>query len=255
MQGPFEAMQRASHRGTDGDRHRRQHPGDGCMHARKQHRIPERDEQQQIDGKEPHPQAPQHQHRQPDKKRRAQRQQIEAGGIEKGDDRHRAQIIDDRNCRQQQFKRRRRARSQQAEHAQREGDVGRRRDRPAAGQPAFASRHQSIDQRGHRHARCGGDHRQGPPLPVGQAPADEFPLDLQPDQQEKQRHQPVIDPEMDRGLLHSGKMQPTCLRFKQAMIEMRALASAIGHHQRDRGGGDQQQTACRLARQKGRRRR
>ena len=63
--------------------------------------------------------------------------------------------------------------------------------------PAAAGGQSEIEQRRHRHPGRRGDDRQPPPLPGRQPPVDELALDLQPDQQEEQGHQAVVDPQMD----------------------------------------------------------
>ena len=54
-----------------------------------------------------------------------------------------------------------------------------------------------IDQRRHRHAGRRGDERQPPPRRRRQPAVEELALHLEPDEQEEQRHQPVVDPQVD----------------------------------------------------------
>ena len=72
---------------------------------------------------------------------------MQLGGIEKRDDHDGGQVIHDRDGSQEDLQRTGHARPQQREHTQREGYVGRRRDRPARpgfGDPAIE---REIDQR------------------------------------------------------------------------------------------------------------
>src|SRR3546814_20256448 len=88
-----------------------------------------------------------------------ERDQVDLGGIEERDDDDRAHVVDDRDGDEEQLERGRRAPAKQREDADREGDVGRRRDRPALRKPRLAARGQHIEPRRYRHPRRGGDHR------------------------------------------------------------------------------------------------
>ena len=63
--------------------------------------------------------------------RAAEHRQRQIGGIEHGDDQHRAEIVDDGERRQEHLQRHRHARAEQRQDAEREGDVGGGRDGPA----------------------------------------------------------------------------------------------------------------------------
>ena len=67
--------------------------------------------------------------------RAAQRGQVEIAGVEDGDDQHRAEIVDDRQRRQEHLQRGRHALAEQRQHAEREGDVGRGRESPSRAAP------------------------------------------------------------------------------------------------------------------------
>ena len=79
-----------------------------------------------------------------------------------------------------------------------EGDVGRRRDRPAAARRPIAR----VEQRDRSPAgtACRRARRRpaAPPAPGGQLAREDLALDLQPDQQEEHRHQAVVDPVRQR---------------------------------------------------------
>ena len=68
-----------------------------------------------------------------------------------------------------------------------------------------AERDQHVDQRRHGHAADGGQDRQGGPLRVAQVAGDELALELEPDDEEEDRQQPVRGPgaegevEVERG--------------------------------------------------------
>jgi hypothetical protein len=70
----------------------------------------------------------------------------------------------------------------QRQHAQREGDVGGDRHRPAL-QRAAVPVDRQVDHRRRGHAAQRPPARQHPPPPRGELPVQELALDLQPDQQ------------------------------------------------------------------------
>ena len=74
------------------------------------------------------------------RRRAAEHRQRELARIEERDDDDRAEIVEDRERRQEDLEGGRHARAEEREHAEREGDVGRGRDRPAAQQLPGRSR-------------------------------------------------------------------------------------------------------------------
>jgi len=175
---------------------------------------------------------------------RAERGETQRAGIEDGDDRDRAEIVGDGDRGQEQFERGGNAAARERKHGDRESDVGRRRDRPAARQQRVGARDGEIEDGRHRHARRRREHRQPPFLPARQLALDELAFDLQPDQQEKEGHQPVVDPEMDR---HRPELRREH-RPGGGMEEMApGLAErAVGDQHRHRRRRHQQQAARRL---------
>ena len=167
----------------------------------------------------PHPEPAQRRHPPGQHQRRRQRHDIEVGGVGDRDDQHRANVVDHRDGHQQQLDRRRHARAEQRQQPQREGDVGRRRDRPAAAQPGLESDDQQIDQRRHRHPAGRGDDWQPAVAGARQPSLIPFALHLQPDQQEEDRHQPVGDQQM-RGQ-HAGARQTHAQRKLEQMVPAR----------------------------------
>ena len=251
MQRMLQPVERRTRRVT-ADRHQHgcHHAGDRRMNPRLQHEQPQRGPCQQI-GPQRHHLPPvedvEHQQRKP---RAGQRQDADRIGIGDGDDRHRAHVVNDRDGGQQQLERRRHARSEQRQHADREGDVGRGGDRPAGLQSRRIARDEQEDERRHRHPRDRGDERQPPPVGAGQPATDELPLDLQPDEQEEQRHQPVVDPQVDGHWPQSGRERRADLCVQQRLIAVRRRRPVGGDH-RQRGRGDQHDPTRRLSVQKG----
>ncbi len=71
--------------------------------------------------------------------------------VENRDDGDGAEVVDDRQRQQEHLERERHPVAEQRQHAEREGDVGRRRDRPAGRQSRLAPGHGEVDQRRHEH--------------------------------------------------------------------------------------------------------
>ena len=174
------------------------------------HRDPQQGEAGEIGPQPPHAKAVEREHPAQDQRRSGERGPIQVGGIGEGDDRHRADVIDDRDRHQQQFQLRRRAGTKQGQNAEREGDVGRRRNRPARGKRRIEAGDAKEDQRRKDHPRSGGDDRQAAFVGGRQPPFEPFALYLQPDQQEEQRHRGIGDPLVDG--------QRPGLKFKSRMI-------------------------------------
>jgi hypothetical protein len=98
-----------------------------------------------------------------------------------------------------------------------------------------------IDQGWDDHAAQGRHARQNAPRPAGQLAVDRLALDLQPDQQEEHRHQPVIDP--------VGQAETADIDVQG--VEITVGQRRVGDHQRQGGRAHQQQAAGGLAAQEG----
>ena len=71
-----------------------------------------------------------------------------------------------------------------------------------------------------------------------------LPFDFQPDQQKEDGHQPVVDPEQQRlGKLERSDLDDNC-GFEEVVIE--PFQGRVGQDQRQHGGAEQQEAACRL---------
>ncbi len=219
------------------------------VHARHQHQPPQQRKRRQIGPDRPHAPPVHRRHARDHAACRCQRAPIDAMAIGHRDNRDRAHIIDNRHRRQEQLERGRHPRPQQRHDANRKCDIGRRRNRPAAHQRRIPPGDQQIDQRGCGHPRRSGNHRQAPPRGVRQFAVDQLALDLQPDEQEKQRHQAVIDPQMhchrpDRRREHRpGRV------VERIVIEF-ARHGHVGNDQRGERCRDQHDPANRFAAQK-----
>ena len=124
-----------------------------------------------------------------------QGQRREVVGVEDRDDQDGAEIVDDGERRQEHLQGERHAAAQRGQHAQRKGDVGGGRDRPAAQRHRIAPVEGDVEGGRHGHAADGAGDRQRHLRELRQRALDDLALDLQPDQQEEERHQPVVDPQ------------------------------------------------------------
>jgi hypothetical protein len=70
-------------------------------------------------------------------------------------------------------------------------------NRPAAREAGGGARYAKEDERRDRHSAPRRDHRQSAIGPACKMAVDEFTFDLEPDEQEEQRHQAVVDPVVD----------------------------------------------------------
>ena len=119
-------------------------------------------------------------------------------GIEDRDDQDGAEIVDDGERRQEHLQGERHAAAERGQHAQRKGDVGGGRDRPAAQRRRIAPVEGDVEGGRHRHAADGAGDRQRHLRGLRQRALHDLALDLEPDQQEEERHQPVVDPQHQR---------------------------------------------------------
>ena len=122
-------------------------------------------------------------------------------------------------------------------------------DRSAGAPPVM----DEIDQGRHRHPGRRSDDRQAPPRRAGKLAIDQFALHLEPDEQEEHRHQPVIDPQMDRH-----RPQRRGEHRAGFVVQQREIASrefGIGEDQRERRRRHQDDAARRLLPQEGAQRR
>ena len=163
---------------------------------------------------------------------------------EDGDDGDGEEVVDHSKRQQKSAHRRRQVSGQHREHRKRERDVRGDRDRPSVEVFGAAGRQVDRDEDGGRddHASDGRGDRQRRPGGVAQVARDELALELQADDEEEDRQQPIGSPRRD------GQMQMQRLRtdreFRHRAIALRPRR--IRPHQRRRGRGEQQHAADRF---------
>ena len=133
----------------------------------------------------------------------------------------------------------RRVRGGQREHAQGERDVGRHRHAPATGRRPSSDRH--VHERRHDHPadRCERGQHRGPS--IAQLAGDHLSLDLQPDEQEEECHQPVVDPEPE--VLVERPRADAHRDARQPQLVVGVLPGRVGPQQRHDHRGEQQDRA------------
>ena len=122
-----------------------------------------------------------------------ERKEREMVRVHRGDDEQRHEVVEDRE-RQQADAQARAAGSDQREHAEREGGVGRHGGSPAL-RPVAAGVEGQEDQDRQRHASHRRDQRDRDAPPLAQLPHVELALGLEPEDQEEERHQALVDPD------------------------------------------------------------
>ena len=118
---------------------------------------------------------------------------LERRRVEEGDHDDRADVVDDREREQEELELRSDSTAEEAEHAQRDRDVGCHRNAPAAA-PSSAGGERDVDERRHHHPTERGDHRQRGRTRFPELALDELALDLEAHHEEEDGHQAVVHP-------------------------------------------------------------
>ncbi len=176
------------------DGHCQHHTGNGCVYAGLQEGQPRDHADNAVGNGVARPQhVGEHGHQ-----KRAdadcQIQKRKLGRIEDGDNQHRADVVRNGQCGQEDHQACRNAFSQQGQNAERKGDIGGHGNSPAPRAWPVHPVEQHVDQGRHNHSSQSG--RQGESrLPEGgQFPHQYLALDLQADVKEEDGHQAVVDP-------------------------------------------------------------
>jgi hypothetical protein len=164
---------------------------------------------------------------------------MDLGGVENGDDHDCHDVVDNGKRSQEDLQPQWDAVTKESQHAEGEGDVGRHGDAPT-GSSRRTPVQQAVDHGRDEHTTERGNGRQGRASGRGQLADKQLALDLQTNDEEKDRHQPVVDPmmkrhremEMDRPERKLGR--PHCV--------VGLTPRCVGPEQRDEGT-DQQEDA------------
>ena len=155
-----------------------------------------------------------------------------------------AEVVDDRQGQQKYLQRRRRPRPQQGQYAEREGNVCRGRDGPAPQRLCIAPVAGEIDECRAGHSTQCPDHRQRGIGHARQLARYDRALDLEPDEHEEDRHQPVVNPQQHR----LGNGETTDLDRDREIQELRVerLERRVRQGERNCGGRAKDNAAGRL---------
>jgi len=162
----------------------------------------------------------------------------QAGRVEDCDDEDCAHVIDDGQREQKDPQGWRHTLSQQGENADRERDVGGRRDAPppGGGMPEVERREDAR-----RNSADGGRQRKGSSPRLAELTSVNLPMDLESNDEEEDRHHAVVDPEVQISL----EGERTELHA-EGEVPKRAMALAPGRirpGECDRGGGEKKDSA------------
>ena len=161
-------------------------------------------------------------------------------GVEERDDDDREQVVDDGEREQEGPQRRRQERAQDGQDGQRERDVRRRGDGPATQcGAARAEVDGDEDQCRNDHASDGSDDRDRRSARVAQVAGDELTLQLEAGDEEEDGQQTVGSPRAE------GQVEVQRLRADPGVTQRRVgvAEAAVGEHDRERGGGEQEEAA------------
>ncbi|MCZ7685692.1 MAG: hypothetical protein M5U28_45695 [Sandaracinaceae bacterium] len=203
-------------------------------------RQPDPRAEDEVQGGRPHAQHVREDRQREEPEADAQREDRHLIGVEDRDHQHGADVVDDREGRQEHLEARRDAIAQHREHAEREGDVGGHGDAPARAL-GTARVDREVDQRGHEHAADGGDGRQARLAHRRELPGHELALDLEAHDEEEDPHQAVVDPVVDGLLQRRARQLHARLEVQQVVVGLRV--GRVGPHDRDQGRAEEQPRA------------
>ena len=222
--------------------------GDRGVDARLENRQPQDDTHEHVERDVPDA-GELHQQHQGDEsdggKRPADRK---VGGVEDRDDDDRADVVDDGKGQEKDLHRLRNTITEQGDDADGEGNVGGHRDAPTVGADP-ASVEGEEDQGRHDHAAERGHRRECGSARVGEFAADEFLLDFEPDDEEEDNHQGIVDPRLKRLVDREQRAKfEADVEVDEGLVGV--LPRRVGPHQRNDGGEDQEKSGGRLDLQK-----
>ena len=120
-----------------------------------------------------------------------ERDRVDALRVDAGDDGERADVVRDREGQDEDAEAKRAAAAEERDHAERERGVGRDHDPPAL---ARVAREREVGERGHDHPADRRRDRNADTAAVAELAHVELAADLEPDDEEEERHQAVVHP-------------------------------------------------------------
>ena len=215
--------------------HRNGYPGERGVNARLQHGDPERRPEEDVRRPPRHAKPVQHEEDREQDPGGEKRRRGQLARVEDGDDGNRPYIVEDRDAEEEGLEGRRDAVAEEGENTEGEGDIGRRRDRPPGHRARISPVEERIERGRHEHSTGGGKRGEGRGRAARQVPLEHLPLELEPDQQEEDGHQAVVDPEEER-LGEAGGPDPDLhLEFEERRVKPleRGIRDDQAEHGRD----------------------
>ncbi len=171
--------------------------------------------------------------------------EVQILGVEDGDDSYGPDVVGDRQREQEQPRPARDPGSEEGQHTNREGDVGRHGDTPAPDRRLTGIEIDPyVDESREDHAAEGGHDGEGSCLGVAQVTVDHLTLDLEPDDEEEDRHQAVVDHVLDV-LVEMNRPEVDDQRGLED-LEIGGRPAGVGPDHCDDRSGQKDQAGCRL---------
>ncbi len=217
------------------------------MDAGREEREPGTEAEHEVSGEKFDAQAREHERAREERKADAERGERDVAAVEERDDNDGAEVVDDGKRRQENDEADRRTARRERHDAERESDVGRHRDAPAASRRR-AEVDGRVQERGHEHAAERGADRQHHRRFRAELAIEELALDFEADDEEEHRHEAVIDP-VDKAHLEPPPARADAELGMQQML-IRGPERRICDHKRKNGACQQDHAAPGLPGQK-----
>jgi hypothetical protein len=169
--------------------------GDRRVHAGAEEQQPHRHADDRVDRGGAHPTAVRRDQQGQEDGGRAEVGPVQRVGVEDRDHQHGAEVVGDGQGGEEDLERGRHAVAEQRHDADGERDVGGHRHAPAAGRVARRVQRE-VERGGQEHAADGAGDREHRLARSRQLAGEDLALDLEADDEEEDRHQAVVDPEV-----------------------------------------------------------
>ena len=180
--------------GAHGQTH--EHTGDRRVHARLRRRDPDRDREQRVERRPADPEAAEADERAEQHHRDGERREGKGLGVCEGDHDQHADVVGDHDGEDESTEPLGRPPACEREHPQRERGV-RRHHHPPPVRRVGAAGEREVDRDWEQHSAHGGEQRRCRAASVPKLAHVELAAHLEPDHEEEDRHQPVVDPEVE----------------------------------------------------------
>ncbi len=220
--------------------HRHQNARNGGVDAGCKHARPRSEGQRHVDPRLADAPAARNENEKQEDARAAERQDRDLLRVEEGDHQHGDQVVGDRQRGEEDLEPDRDALAEHGQNAEREGDVCRHGNAPAARPVGCRVEHQK--EKGRHDCATDGctDWKNGLPR-RGELAHDDLALDLETDDEEEDRHQAVVDPVAERHLERA--LAPGHSNVGVDELEVSVGPWRVGPDQRQNGARQQNDAA------------